>query len=631
MRLTVLLLAFLVPELVCSASYKRYPVSDIPPELLAKADFIVRLEETRFEVKSMNHAVCTEHLVITILKEGASEHAMLKQYYDNYTTIKSIEGSMYDSEGILLKEFKSDDIIDHSAVENGSLYSDDRVKIIRPLSATYPFTVEYLVEYSCKRILNYPEWIPRDEYRESVQSAKLIIKAADGLFPRIKTRHLPENVIIQGDGVNEQTWEVMDLKALDYEPLSPGIKSVSPVILAAPTVYNVKGYTGDFSTWKGVGLWMGSLYEGRDTLNVRFTEKIQDEVDAELDTIMKVKKIYQFMQKTCRYVSTDVGIGGWQPERANDVARLGYGDCKGLVNYTKALCKKFGIKSICALVSAGTNMDGIIIDFPCNQFNHVILAVPLRKDTVWLECTDPMQPFGFLGSFTGNREALLLTAEGGVLARTQSFPKEVNTLHTRIGITVDSLGNAEVERTSLYRGLQFEDVDDLLALNPEHLREKAKEIFDIPGLTLKSIQMTSAGDNIPEARETLKVTIKNYASLSGGRMFIPLNRFLDEPLMLKKDPLRQSELVLRIPYIDYDTLILHLPVGFSVESLPQSCYLKTQFGQMVSEVKADGTTLKLCRKLEMGKGIYPIASFNDFAGFVQQISRQDKTKVVLKR
>jgi hypothetical protein len=50
------------------------------------------------------------------------------------------------------------------------------------------------------------------------------------------------------------------------------------------------------------------------------------------------KKALEFMlcSKKSRYVSIQVGIGGWKPILYTDVDRLGYGDCKALTNYTKA-------------------------------------------------------------------------------------------------------------------------------------------------------------------------------------------------------------------------------------------------------------------------------------------------------
>jgi len=630
MRFFFLLIGCLFPGLLFPFPETRYPVTDIPPGLQVNADFIVRLSETRFDLKSLNHAEWTEHYVVTVFNEGASEQAVLREYYNNYNSIKSIEGYMYNAEGTLLKEFKSGDIIDQSAVRDGSLYSDDRVKIIHPLSVSYPFTVEYFVEISARKIINCPEWRPLDDYRESIQSSKLSISAPEGLFPRIHTERLPDDVSIIGDGITGKTWEIRDMKALEREPYGPGIKQISPVLMAAPANFSIKGYDGDFSTWKGVGLWMKSLYEGRDSLDSRFIENIRNDVDAETDTLVKVKILYRYMQRTCRYVNTNVGIGGWQPERANDVARLGYGDCKGLVNYTYALLKQFGIKSFCTLVKAGANSGLIVRDFPSNQFNHVILAVPFKKDTVWLECTDPMQPFGFLGSFTADRDALLLTGNGGVLVRTPRYPEKVNIEHSTAEIRMDSLGNASISIASSYKGLEFEEVESLLALNPEHLREKMKSLLDVPGMTLISVQLTSEGDFLPEAVEKLGITVKNYASMSGGRMFIPLDRFLEEPPLLKKNQFRKFELVLRKSYVHYDTVIIHLPQGFSPESMQPSFRFNTKFGSIASEVDSDGLTVKLCRKLEMEEGSFPSSDFDAFADFLQQLSRHDKAKLVVK-
>ena len=57
-------------------------------------------------------------------------------------------------------------------------------------------------------------------------------------------------------------------------------------------------------------------------------------------------------------------------------------------------------------------------DFPYNSFNHEILCVPFKTDTAWLDCTDNYQPFGTLDISTENRNALLITEDGGKLVNT---------------------------------------------------------------------------------------------------------------------------------------------------------------------------------------------------------------------
>src|SRR5690606_19691165 len=107
----------------------------------------------------------------------------------------------------------------------------------------------------------------------------------------------------------------------------------------------------------------------------------------------KAKKIYEFMQAKTRYISVQIGIGGYQPYSAEEVDRLGYGDCKGLTNYMQSLLRVAGIESYYSIVYAGAFKRDIIPDFTSMQGNHVILCLPFKNDTTWLECTDKFSPF----------------------------------------------------------------------------------------------------------------------------------------------------------------------------------------------------------------------------------------------
>jgi hypothetical protein len=80
-----------------------------------------------------------------------------------------------------------------------------------------------------------------------------------------------------------------------------------------------------------------------------------------------------------------VGIGGWKPMLAGDVDRLGYADCKGLSNYTKALLKEIGVESNYAVIYGGRDIKSMDNEFSSVEGNHVVLCIPNDEKYIWLE------------------------------------------------------------------------------------------------------------------------------------------------------------------------------------------------------------------------------------------------------
>ena len=78
-----------------------------------------------------------------------------------------------------------------------------------------------------------------------------------------------------------------------------------------------------------------------------------------------------------RYVNIKLGIGGLKPLPATFVDQKKYGDCKALSNYMNALLKAVGIKSYYAIINAGANEEPATPSFPGDNFDHIILCVPL--------------------------------------------------------------------------------------------------------------------------------------------------------------------------------------------------------------------------------------------------------------
>jgi hypothetical protein len=104
-----------------------------------------------------------------------------------------------------------------------------------------------------------------------------------------------------------------------------------------------------------------------------------------------------------------------------------------------------GIKSNVALINSQYDKEAFDPLFPCSQFDHVILCIPQPKDSIWLVCTSKTNNFAVLGSFTENKNALLITEAGGMLVPTPTGRASANIFSYKTYVTINenSIGTAK--------------------------------------------------------------------------------------------------------------------------------------------------------------------------------------------
>ncbi|MES2734200.1 MAG: DUF3857 domain-containing protein [Bacteroidota bacterium] len=609
----------------------KYPVSAIPAALLEKANSVLRRHETVYTVKSAGEATEKVFYAITILNENGKNQAALQVFYDKLVKVNYIRGAIYDEQGNLLDKLSKSYIKDVSAYDGFSMMTDNRYKVAQFSRNVYPYTVEFEYEITDNKLLGYSAWNPLDELDMSIEKANFQIVMPKGLQLRYKELNISKKVTITSEESKQvYNWEVTNVTTKEKELLSPEGAMV-PRVLASPSQFEVEGYAGDMTTWKSYGEWANKLNAGRDVLPEEFKQKLVQLVAGEKEPINKVKKIYDYLQSSTRYVSIQLGIGGWQPFEATSVNKNSYGDCKALSNYTKAMLKAIGIDSYYTLVLAGEEKEDIDVNFPSTQFNHAILFVPLQKDTVWLECTDQTKAFGYAGSFTGNRHALAITPEGGKIVRTPTY-KATDNLQNRIAeVFLDVQGDATANVTSLYTGLQQDDVSAFVIerLSPEEQKKYLYKSIQIPNFDINKFEFSQKKNRIPSVTEKLQLTVRKCASRSGKRVFLPLNLMSAWDFVPAKNDARRTDLVLKTPSIDSDTIRYHLPEGYEVESQPENMAFQSKFGSYSASVKVDKGIVTYIRWHEMNKGQYPNTAFNEFADFCKKIAKADKMQLVL--
>lgn len=612
---------------ITKVSASNYPVSMISEELMNKANAVIRINEMNVVFEKPSKYTIERKIVVTILNENGKGPDIFAEQYDLYSNVKFNGGQIYNERGESIRKIKKKDLMDRSNVANFSLYEDNRVLAYVPNISDYPYTVAYSWEVDYKRGMYYASgFYSVPSFSISAEKSTLSIECAPDMDIKFRVFNV-ENDHKESTGKKDQKqyeWEFENIKAVKKEYLSPGIRNFVPSVLFTPIDFQFDSYAGTTSSWKEFGKWAWELNLGRDDLpkeRIEFLRNLVKDVPTKRE---KVKRIYQFLQDNTRYVNIALGIGGMQPFEAKIVDETGYGDCKALTNYTKAMLKAVGINAYYTLVYAGAGNYNFLEDFATNQFNHVILCVPLEKDTIWLECTSQQMPFDHLGDFTDDRPVLLIREDGGHMARTPAYKRKDNINNIKAILTIDQEGNGSGHIQMHYGGIYFIDYYPVVRLTPDDQKKWLYNRFRLPNYTIDQYELLALTDTVkPVTGIQMDVSLRSYGSVSGNRIHVPLNPISSRQYAPKRERNRQSSFVLKYEKSVSDTLVFQIPDGYVLESPAPEYSEKTDFGTYTTRfVKRNGEFLYI-RDLETFKGNFSPERYKEFYDFHQNIDRSE--------
>jgi hypothetical protein len=552
--------------------------------------------------------------------------------YDDLTRINSISAQIYDKNGNEISKLKKSDINDQSFISGFSLYEDNRVKWADMSQKQFPYTVYSEIEVTYNFLFSIRPFIPVQDENISVMQASYALIANDDLYPRFKPVNFPNDPVESRseNGKKVTRWEVRNLAATETEPFGYSITDKSPHVLISPTKFRFEGYEGDMSSWDSFAKWILLLNEDRNTLSEETKKKLQDMTKGMSD-YDKVMTIYDYMQNKTRYVSIQLGIGGYQPFESGLVDDVGYGDCKALSFYTKSMLEAVGVPSNYILVSAGDRPAALYSDFPAPRFNHAILAVPMGADTVWLECTSQTNPNGFLGSHTDNRDVLMITENGAEIVRTPKYGPSENVQSRHANIEIRDDGNAVAQVKTRFSGLQYEygGLSEVLHLGEEDQKKWIYRTSRIPHYELESFRMTNHEGLVPFADVEMKLFLPKFSSVGGKRMFFEPNLMNQWENPLPKTDTRTEPVKIRRGFVESDTVVFDFPSHLRPEYLPEPMVIESEFGKYKSHYAFIQGQLIYVRTFTLYSGEHPAEKYQDLFEFFNEVSRNDKKKVVL--
>jgi tetratricopeptide (TPR) repeat protein len=206
-----------------------------------------------------------------------------------------------------------------------------------------------------------------------------------------------------------------------------------------------------FASWVDVAHWYAQLEKGRTTPTPEIRAKAQELIQGRSSDLEKMQAVYDYVSKTIRYVSVSFGTGSYQPHSAAEVFANQYADDKDKHTVLAAMLQSIGIPSGAVLIPYTSQLD-TRVPSP-SQLDHVMTAVPLGSELIWMDSTVDVAPFRLLASPLRKKDALLVPADGdGKIVETPADPPFPSIQRVEIDGQVSDLGKLSARAHYSLRG-----------------------------------------------------------------------------------------------------------------------------------------------------------------------------------
>jgi len=609
-----------------------YPFSQIPDSLKQNANAVIRLDQSDITISSQRSMTIKTLRVVTILNEQGVSEIDAVAHYDKSTSVREIQATVYDASGSEIKKIRRKDFRDQSVIDGVTIFSDSRFLYLDYTPVQYPFTIVFELETSTSNTAFIPTWMPLDSYFVSVEKSVINLNYPAALGFKKKENHFEGFQIAKTtDSATSLSYTASNITARRYEDQSMTFSDIFPKLQLGLEVFHLEGVDGTAKNWKEFGQWYSDkVLSGTIEISEATKLKMKNLVGNEKDPIKKARIIYDYVQKKSRYVSIQVGIGGWKPMLASDVDRLGYGDCKALSNYTRALLSAVDVSSYNTVLFGDSRKRDIDGDFVSLQGNHMILSVPDGDNYVWLECTSQDNPFGYQANFTDDRDVLVMKPEGGEIVHTKSYINKENAQFSKSSYLLSETGNMSCITAIVSQGSQYGNKYRLEYDSPVDRDEHYKKYWaGINNLKIKKTQFFNDKDQI-KFTENIELDAVNYGNLSGGKMMFAVNPLNQISGNIKRIRNRKTPFEISRGYFDEDEISITLPIGYQIESMPENFEISGKFGDYKTElIRKEDNKLTYNRIAYIKKGTYAGNEYEEYRLFMEKIARNDNAKIIL--
>lgn len=568
-----------------------------------------------------------EFVLIQINNKQGDDFAKIEIPYSKKIKVIITGAQIEMLNGTVIRSLKKSEIKDQSAISAISLYEDDFIKKFELIHNEYPYRIRYSYKYQQDEFHEIISWYPVFHTDVPTKHASLEIHTPLN-YPIVQ--HIRGEITHSSDTTDSQInykYSAEDINSIQPEYYAPSLQSLYPTVRVVPMFF--KWITnGNHKSWLDYGNWINSIIQDADKLTEKDKQLVQKLISGKADTLQVIKTLYHYLQDNFRYINISINTGGLKPYPAEYVSTNRYGDCKALSVYLKALLQAAGINSFYTTIYAGDDYPGFIKDLACHQSNHVILTVPLKQDTIYLECTNNSIPCGYLGTFTQNREALMVTPNASKIIKTPALSLNNVKENKHFVFEFPNPSECKLHINNSFRGFKFDYLNSIHSgANSKDMEDFIRErflhfsSFELLDWNLSKPDRDSACINF-QANLSLQNFFKSYGT-DFGFSYASVGLPTFEPPIARKLPL---DIEFPVYLVDSFRYVFKFP--FKIKSLPTATSTKSKFGEYSIDYNLVGKNIEIFREFKLHAGSYSLQEYPDFYAFINEIQNIEK-KIIL--
>ncbi len=532
-----------------------------------------------------------------------------------------------DMEGNVLRKVRKRDLTTRSLRTEQAFYMDDLVTEVDLYWHQYPYQIEYAYTIEEEEFIFLSWWSPVFHPAIPTEQASLQIDIPADYAVNISEQGKMTKEKSEIEGRIIYNWQASSEKMEEAELFSPPVHEYLPQVSVVPEHFKY-GVEGNSNSWKSLGKWFDLLNEGTAVLPLNDTWTLKKMVAEAVDKKDTIRKLYHYLQDNTRYINVAIDVGGLKSYPATYVLKNQYGDCKALTTYMKAMLHSVGIDSYYTVINGGSNEERVIRDFPSQQFNHVILAVPLEKDTLWLENTSNSVPFGYLGTFTQDRYGMAVAGSSSKLVKTPGLLASDVLVEREHQFS--SNGNTWSSKSTLkLRSRRFEAFRHYYKnQDQEQLEQLITESVGLKGFEVESWQVRDFHRDSSFVEILAQGPVENpVRAIAQWQVITPLQISIPE---FEQPADRNLEVRINFPISNSDRSIFRFEdLETSQVEIPEDILIKGEYGRYATRFRREGNSIFAEEEFTLAAQDIPVAKYPEFYAFIQSIQAYKKKSAIL--